>query len=124
MGRLHATITVHKPLPGDGKRAVKLAMEQVNLLKLVIVVDDDIDPEDWTQVEWALAARMRGGRDIVIFPESRADRCEPLVEDGTVTKVGIVATTRPGDGEPGGRFELAHPPREVLERVRRELDEY
>jgi len=124
MGRLHATITVHKPLPGDGKRAVKLAMEQVNLLKLVIVVDDDIDPEDWTQVEWALAARMRGGRDIVIFPESRADRCEPLVEDGTVTKVGIVATTRPGDGEPGGRFELAYPPREVLERVRRELDEY
>jgi 2,5-furandicarboxylate decarboxylase 1 len=124
MGRLHAIVTVHRPQPGDGERAVRLAMGQVNLLKLVIVIDDDIDPEDWTQVEWALAARMRGERDIVIFPESRADRSEPLVEDGTVTKVGIVATIRPGDGEPGGRFELAHPPGEVLERVRGTLEEY
>jgi 2,5-furandicarboxylate decarboxylase 1 len=101
-----------------------LAMGQLNLLKLVIVVDDDVDPEDWTQVERALATRMRGERDIVLFPQARADRCEPLEENRTVTKVGIVATTQPGDGEPGGRFELASPPTAIMERVQGELDTY
>jgi UbiD family decarboxylase len=124
MGRLHAIITLHNPQSGQGKRAITLAMGQVNLLKLVIVVDDDIDPEDWTQVEWALATRMRSERDIVIIPGASADRCEPLEENQTVTKVGIVATTRPRDAEPGGRFELARAPHDVLERVRRELDTY
>jgi 2,5-furandicarboxylate decarboxylase 1 len=124
MGRLHAIITMHRPQPGQGKRAITLAMEQVNLLKLVIVVDDEVDPEDWVQVERSLATRMRGERDIVLFPEASADRCEPLEEQGTVTKVGIVATSQPGDGEPGGRFELASLPAGILERVRRELDAY
>lgn len=121
MGRLHAIITMHQPKRGEGKRAIMLAMGQVNLLKLVIVVDDDIDPEDWTQVEWALAARMRGERDIMIVPDMKADRCEPQHEDLTVTKVGIVATTRPGEE---GRFEFARPPAEVIERVRREIGMY
>lgn len=124
MGRLHSIITMHKPQPGEGKRATMLAMGQVNLLKLVIVVDDDIDPEDWTQVEWALATRMRSERDIMIIPSAKADRCEPLEQELTVTKVGIIATTQPGDGAPGSRSEIARPPQEVLERVRRELDSY
>jgi UbiD family decarboxylase len=124
MGRLHAIITMHKPQPGEGNRAIKLAMEQCSLLKLVIALDDDIDPEDWTQVEWALASRMRAKRDILIFPDAKADRCEPLEENGTVTKVGIVATTRPGDGALGSRSEFARPPQDIWERVKRELESY
>jgi UbiD family decarboxylase len=115
---------MHRPKRGEGKRAVMLAMGQVNLLKLVIVVDNDIDPEDWTQVEWALAARFRGEKDLIIVPEAKADRCEPQERDATVTKIGIVATTRPGDDQPGGKFEFAHPPQEVWERVQHELDTY
>jgi len=124
MGRLHAIITMQRPQSGEAKRAITLAMEQVNLLKLVIVVDDDIDPEDWTQVEWVLATRMRAERDIVIMPGATADRCEPLEENLTVTKVGIVATALPGDGDPGVRFERARAPKDVLERVQRELETY
>jgi len=101
-----------------------LAMGQVNLVKLVIVVDDDIDPEDWTQVEWALATRMRAEEDLLVIPGARADRCEPLHEGGTVTKLGIVATSLPGDAGPDGRFELAHAPLDVLDHVRRELSTY
>lgn len=124
MGRLHAVVTMHRPQPGEGERAVHLAMEECNLLKLVIVVDDDIDPEDWDQVERALAARMRAERDILIFPGAKADRCEPLEQDGIVTKVGIVATTEPGDGTRGGRSESALPPNDVWERVQRDLETY
>ncbi len=122
MGRLHAVITMHQPKRGEGKRAILLAMGTVNLLKLVIVVDDDIDPDDWRQVEWALAARMRGERDLIVIPGVKADRCEPQEDDLTVTKIGIVATTRPGDGD--GRFVYASAPDSILERVRADLGTY
>jgi len=41
-----------------------------------------------------------------------------------VTKIGMVATTRPGDGAPGSRSEFASVPRAVLERVRNDLDQF
>jgi 3-polyprenyl-4-hydroxybenzoate decarboxylase len=74
MGRLHAIVTMHRPQLGEGKRAVLLAMGQVNLLKLVIAVEADIDPEDWRQVEWSLAARFRGHEDLIVLPGVKADR--------------------------------------------------
>ena len=124
MGRLHAVITMHKPRRGEGKRAILMALGQVNLLKLVVVIDDDLDPADWTQVEWALAARFRGHEDLVVLPGVKADRCDPLEQDQTVTKIGLVATTRPGDGDPGSRSEFARPPSDILDRVRRHIDSY
>jgi len=124
MGRLHAIIAMHQPRLGEGKRAVLLAMGRVNLLKLVIAVEDDIDAEDWRQVEWSLAARFRGHEDLIVIPGVKADRCDPVQEDLTVTKIGMIATTRPGDGTPDSRSEFAHPPLDVLERIRRQLDQY
>jgi 2,5-furandicarboxylate decarboxylase 1 len=124
MGRLHAIISMHKPRLGEGKRAVMLAMGQVNLLKLVTVVDDDIDIENPREVEWALAARFRGHEDLIVVPGVKADRCDPVHEQLTVTKIGMIATTRPGDGEPLSRSERATAPSEVWNRVRRELDQY
>jgi 2,5-furandicarboxylate decarboxylase 1 len=124
MGRLHAIILMHRPQRGEGKRAILLAMGQVNLLKLVIAVEDDIDPEDPRQVEWSLAARFRGHEDLIVLPGVKADRCDPMQEDLTVTKIGMIATTRPGDGGAGTRSEFAQPPHDILARVRRDLGQY
>jgi UbiD family decarboxylase len=124
MGRLHAIVTMHRPQLGEGKRAVLLAMGQVNLLKLVIAVEADIDPEDWRQVEWSLAARFRGHEDLIVLPGVKADRCDPVQENSVVTKIGMIATTRPGDGAAGSRSEFARPPLDVLERMQGELDQF
>ncbi len=124
MGRLHAVISMHRPKLGEGKRAVLLAMGLVNLLKHVIVVEDDIDIENPVEVEWSLAARFRGGEDLIVITGAKADRCDPVHEDLTVTKIGMVATTRPGDGAAGGRSEPALPPSEVMARIERELESY
>jgi UbiD family decarboxylase len=124
MGRLHAVISMHRPPLGEGKRAVLLAMGQVNLLKLVIAVEADVDPEDWQQVEWSLAARFRGHEDLIVLPAMKADRADPVQENATVTKIGMVATTRPGDGTAESRSEFARPPGDILDRVRRELDQF
>jgi 3-polyprenyl-4-hydroxybenzoate decarboxylase len=99
-------------------------MGRVNLLKLVVAVEDDVEPEDWRQVEWSLAARFRAHEDLIVLPGVKADRCEPVHENLTVAKIGMIATTRPGDGAPGSRSEWAKPPVVVLEQVRRELDRY
>jgi 3-polyprenyl-4-hydroxybenzoate decarboxylase len=96
----------------------------INLLKLVIVVEDDIDVEDWRQVEWSLAARFRGHDDLIVVPGVKADRCDPVHENLVVTKIGMIAATRPGDGSPDSRSEFARPPRDIFERVRGELDQY
>jgi UbiD family decarboxylase len=124
MGRLHAIITMHRPKLGEGKRAVLLAMGQVNLLKLVTVVDDDIDIENPSAVEWALAARFRGDEDLVVIDGVKADRCDPLHDNLTVTKIGMIATTRPGDGEPLTRSELVMAPKNIVDMVRKQLATY
>ena len=123
MGRMHAVISMHRPRIGEGKRAIILAMGQVNLLKQVIVIDD-VDPEDARMVEWSLAARFRGEEDLVVLPDMRADRCDPVADNQLITKIGMVAATRPGDGAPGSRSEFARPPDAVLENVRRNLNTY
>lgn len=124
MGRLHAVIAMHRPRLGEGKRAVLLAMGQVNLLKLVIVVEDDIDSHNPREVEWSLAGRFRGDEDLVIVPGVKADRCDPVHEDLTVTKIGMIATTRPGDGAKGSRSEFARAPNDVIEAVKSRIESY
>jgi 2,5-furandicarboxylate decarboxylase 1 len=124
MGRMHAVISMHRPRIGEGKRAIILAMGQVNLLKQIVVVEDDVDPEDARMVEWSLAARFRGEEDLVVLPDMRADRCDPVADNQLVTKIGMVAATRPGDGAPLTRSEFARPPDAVLAAVRRNLNTY
>mgnify|MGYP001052457669 FL=1 len=124
MGRLHAIIVMHRPRLGEGKRAIILAMGQINLLKHVIVVEDDIDPEDPAQVEWSIAARFRGDEDLVVLPGMKADRCDPVHENLTITKIGMVACTRPGDGERGTLSEFCRPPEDVMRHVRAHIEDY
>ena len=124
MGRLHAIITMHRPRLGEGKRAVLLAMGQVNLLKHIIVVEDDIDPENPREVEWSLAARFRGDEDMVVIPAVKADRCDPVHDDLTVTKIGMIATTLPGDGERDTRSEFVRAPAHIFNAVRDNIEQY
>ena len=53
-GRLHAVVASGEPRPGDARKAMFAIWAAVNLIKQVIVVDDDIDPWDAEQVEWAM----------------------------------------------------------------------
>jgi len=99
-------------------------MGQINLFKLVTVVEDDIDPEDPAQVEWSLAARFRGHEDMVVLPGMKADRCDPVHENLTITKIGLVACMRPGDGDRNSLSEFARAPEDILSSVRARLAEY
>ena len=114
-GRLHAVVALKDPRPGDARKAMFAIWAAVNLIKRVTVVDDDIDPWDAEQVEWACATRMRAERDLIVVPGVRTDRSEPLDEAGMVTKLGIDATRRAQDR---ADWRGAQPPTAAIKKAR------
>ena len=117
-GRLHAVVSLKDKRPGDARKAMFAIWGAVNLVKQITVVDDDIDCRDPLQVEWAVATRMKADRDLVVVPCVRADRSEPLEQDGLIAKLGIDATQRPGDRPDWSR---AAPPQAVVDKIRAAL---
>ena len=91
----HAVISIRKQ-PGEAKNALLAALSVMDL-KHVVVVDDDIDVNDPTEVEWAIATRVQGDKDIMIVTNARAKPLDPSLPQGagvvpTGAKVGIDAT--------------------------------
>jgi 2,5-furandicarboxylate decarboxylase 1 len=95
----HAVISIKKA-PGDGKNALLAALSVMDL-KHVVVVDDDIDVNNPTDVEWAIATRVQGDKDVFVIPGARAKPLDPSLLQGAGVvpvgaKVGIDATIPEG----------------------------
>jgi 2,5-furandicarboxylate decarboxylase 1 len=62
-------------------------------LKLVVVVDDDIDVFDESDVLWAMATRVQADRDLVVIGGSLGAILDPSESpDGLTAKLGVDAT--------------------------------
>ena len=96
---LHAVISIRKQHDGDGKNAILAAFAGHPSLKHVVVVDDDINIEDLEEVEWAIATRFQGDKDLVIIKNARGSTLDPSSENGIMTKLGIDATKPLGSKE-------------------------
>ena len=103
----HAVISIRKQ-PGEGKNALLAALSVMDL-KHVVVVDDDIDVFNPTEVEWAIATRVQGDRDVMIVTHARGKPLDPSLAPTppgvvpTTAKVGIDATI--SEGIPRERYE-------------------
>ncbi len=102
----HAVISIKKQ-PGEAKNALLAALSVMDL-KHVVVVDDDIDIFDPMDVEWAIATRVQGDKDVMIVSNARAKPLDPSLPQGagivpTGAKVGIDATIP--DGIPKEHYE-------------------
>ena len=82
----HAVISIKKQ-PGEAKNALLAALSVMDL-KHVVVVDDDIDVNDPTEVEWAIATRVQGDKDVMIISGARAKPLDPSLPQG----FGVVLT--------------------------------
>jgi 2,5-furandicarboxylate decarboxylase 1 len=106
-GFWHAIVSITKQA-GEGKNALLAALTAQDI-KHVVVVDDDIDVHNAMDVEWAIATRVQGDKDVIIIPGARAKPLDPslaVTPPGVVptgAKVGIDATI--GEGIPRERFE-------------------
>ncbi len=97
MSWLHVVVQIAKREAGDGQRAIEAAFRGHGSLKHVVVVDDDVDPYDPMEVEWAIATRFQADRDLLVFedqPSSSLDPSAKLVpgQKARSAKMGLDAT--------------------------------
>ncbi|HZD42914.1 MAG TPA: UbiD family decarboxylase, partial [Methanomicrobiales archaeon] len=89
----HAVIQIRKSTEGDAKNAIMAAFAAHTSLKHIVVVDEDVDPNNPYDVEYAIATRVKGDEDIMIVSGVRGSSLDPRQEaDGTNVKVGVDAT--------------------------------
>ena len=94
-----AYVSITQGRPGEAKHVIPIVLGVDHYLKLVIVVDDDIDVFDESDVMWAVATRMQADRDLVVIGGSLGAMLDPSADDrGVTAKLGIDAT-RPFGGE-------------------------
>ncbi len=94
---LHAVVQIKKNNPDDGKKAIKAAFEGHKSLKHCVIVEEDINIYDQSEVEWAIATRFQADKDAVILPNQRGSSLDPsgdLTEGrkATTCKMGLDAT--------------------------------
>ena len=90
--RFHLFVKLKKTQEGQAKNVIMGAFAGSFDLKHVIVVDEDVDIHNPTEVEWAMATRFQADRDLLIVPESQGSKLDPSNRDGVGAKMGIDAT--------------------------------
>jgi UbiD family decarboxylase len=103
-----AYVSIRQSRPGEAKHVIPIVLGVDHYLKLVIVVDDDIDVFDESDVMWAVATRMQADRDLVTIGGSLGAMLDPSADErGITAKLGIDAT-RPF-GQPFGEKLVMDP---------------
>jgi UbiD family decarboxylase len=88
-----AYVAIKQSRPGEAKHVIPIVLGVDHYLKLVIVVDEDIDVFDESDVLWAVATRMQADRDLVTIAGSLGALLDPSADDrGVTAKLGIDAT--------------------------------
>jgi UbiD family decarboxylase len=100
--RFHAYIAMKNPAPGQAKNAAAVALGDDLSLKLVIIVDDDVNVHDDGDVLWAMCTRMQADDDINIIRNAMGAILDPSNNNGLTAKMIIDAT------RPSGRFPERH----------------
>jgi UbiD family decarboxylase len=91
---LHAIVQIDKQAEDDGKKAIEAAFAGHGSCKHVYVVDKDIDIYNPLEVEWALATRFQGDRDLVVRDRAPGSSLDPSADAGThvTTRLGFDLT--------------------------------
>ncbi|MEN8168087.1 MAG: 4-hydroxy-3-polyprenylbenzoate decarboxylase [Pseudomonadota bacterium] len=97
-----AVVSMKKQYPGHAKRVmlgVWSFLRQFMYTKFVILVDEDVNAREWTDVIWAMTTRMDPARDTTIIentPIDYLDFASPV--SGLGAKIGFDATNKwPGE---------------------------
>jgi UbiD family decarboxylase len=91
---LHTIVQIDKQSEDDGRKAIEAAFAGHGSCKHVYVVDKDIDIYNPLEVEWAMATRFQGDRDLVICERAPGSSLDPSADVGThlTTRLGFDLT--------------------------------
>ncbi len=126
-GRMMAVVSIDQMYPGHSTQVglATFASQTGNYgLKVVIVVDGDIDPENWDQVLYALSYRYQPDRGTQVLKRGRATPVDPSLSpgEGLLTSRVLIDACVP--------YEWKDKPKQVVldqdmvERVRGHWNEY
>ena len=109
---LHSVVQIKKRKDSDAKPIIKKTFETHRSLKMVTVIDEDIDPNNAESVEYAMATRFQADRDLVIIKNVRGSSLDPSSDQKKLktAKLGIDATKPLSKRKEG--FEIAKIPKQ------------
>ena len=92
-GWLSAVVKIKKVNQDDAVKAINAALAGHRSMKMVTIVDEDIDITDPVRVEWAMVTRWQPDVDTIILSNQKGSSLDPSRnEDATTSKVGFDAT--------------------------------
>jgi 2,5-furandicarboxylate decarboxylase 1 len=76
-------------------RSLIMFMLSFPMVKKVVIVDNDVNPDDLMDVEWAVITRSSASEDMIVVKGLQGQPIDPQSEDGNgVAKIGINATVQ------------------------------
>jgi len=94
---LHAIVQIKKKNEEDGRKAIEGCFEGHKSLKHCVIIDDDIDIFNGSEIERAIATRFQADKDLIVKqmqPGSSLDPSADFSEKKAKTaKMGLDATT-------------------------------
>ena len=95
--RHHVVVSMKKRHPSEARNVMLALLAGTLGAKMVTVVDEDIDPYDLQQVEWAVNTRVQPDHDVVIVPNLYSPTLDPSAPAARASaKWGIDATAPMG----------------------------
>jgi len=86
--------------------------------KLIVIVDEDIDPFNLNEVMWALVTRFRPDRDLILIPNAPGSTLDPTGHPAGLATRMILDATKPVPPDlPLEGLSLLTPPKEAPEWV-------
>jgi UbiD family decarboxylase len=116
----HAVVSMKKTYEGEDRQVLQY-MLATQYFKFVTIVDDDIDPHNSEQVEWAKATRAgRRPEDYIISPQMPTWEMDPEIDEHwRVAKLGILATRDIGE-----TYSQPAPDAAMMEKMRPVFEKY
>lgn len=90
----HGYVSVNTRLPGQGRQAALTLLALDQYLKLVIVVDEDVDVRNEAEVMRAVSTKVQADRDVFTIAGLPGILLDPSSSDETTARMGIDATAK------------------------------
>jgi UbiD family decarboxylase len=102
-----AFVSIRQTRAGEAKQAIPIVFGVDHYVKLVVIVDEDVDVFDESDVLWAMTTRMQADRDVHILSGAMGAILDPsATPEGLTAKIGIDAT-KPFGQEFATRLEMS-----------------
>ncbi len=121
-GCAHAVLMVKKRTDEEARQALAFILSVNPFIKHAVAVDEDVDIYNPKEVEWALATRFQGDKDMVVLNQLPGSVLDPSTgKNWTTTKIGFDATKPLTEVN---KYRKVRVPEEIEKKVEENWDTY